>query len=90
MSLLQYMAQVVALLGVYDDTFLSIHHIVIHIILEYTKRPPVSEACLSAIEFKTLILPFKAFVITRLSSFNLGRIVKSERIFNQPEKQYNP
>jgi len=26
------MAQVVALLGVYDDTFLSIHHIVVHII----------------------------------------------------------
>jgi len=26
------MAQVVALLGVYDDTFLNIHHIVIHII----------------------------------------------------------
>ena len=32
MSLLQYVAQFVALLDVYDDTFLSTHHIVIHII----------------------------------------------------------
>ena len=31
-SLLQYVAQFVALLDVYNDTFLSIHHIVIHII----------------------------------------------------------
>ena len=48
-----------------------------------------SEARLSAIEFKSLILPFKAFGITRSSSFNLGRIVKAERLPNQPEKQYN-
>ncbi len=31
-SLLQYVAQFVALLDVYDDTFLSIHHIVTNII----------------------------------------------------------
>ena len=31
-SLLQYVAQFVALLDVYSDTYLSIHHIVIHII----------------------------------------------------------
>lgn len=30
--LLQYVAQFVALLGVYDDIFLSIHHIVTNII----------------------------------------------------------
>ena len=48
-----------------------------------------SEDRLSAIEFKTLILSFKVFCITRSLSFNLGRIVKSERIFNQTEKQYN-
>ena len=48
-----------------------------------------SEASLSAIEFKPLILPFKVFGITLSFSFNLWRIVKSERISNQPEKQYN-
>jgi hypothetical protein len=48
-----------------------------------------SEARLSTIEFKGLIPPFKVFAITRSLSFNLGRIVKSERISNQPEKQYN-
>ena len=48
-----------------------------------------SEARLSAIEFKTLILPFKVFSITRSLSFNLGRIVKAERLPNQSEKQYN-
>ena len=47
------------------------------------------EARLYTIEFKTLILPFKVFGITRSSSFNLGRIMKSERLPNQPEKQYN-
>jgi len=49
----------------------------------------VSEVGLYAIEFKTLILPFKVFGITRSLSFNLGRIVKSERVSNQLEKQYN-
>ena len=43
MSLLQYVAQFVALLDVYSDTFLSIHHIVTNIIQEYPKRLLVSD-----------------------------------------------
>ena len=42
MSLLQYVAQFVALLDVYSDTYLSIHHIVTNIIQEYPKLLPVS------------------------------------------------
>ena len=39
--LLQYVAQFVAFLDVYDDTFLSIHHIVTNIIIP--KRLSVSD-----------------------------------------------
>ena len=42
-NLLQYLAQFVALLDAYNDTFLSIHHIVTNIIQEYPKRLPVSD-----------------------------------------------
>ena len=42
-SLLQYVAQFVALLDVYSDIFLCIHHIVTNIIQEYPKRLPVSD-----------------------------------------------
>ena len=42
-SLLHYVAQFVALLDVYSDTFLSIHHIVTNIIQEYSKRLLVSD-----------------------------------------------
>lgn len=57
--------------------------------MAYRPTSDASEVRLYAIEFKTLILPFKVFSITRSSSFNLGRIVKAERLSNQPEKQYN-
>ena len=43
MSLLQYVAQFVALLDVHNDTFLSIHHIVIHLYKNIPKRLPVSD-----------------------------------------------
>ena len=41
--LLQYVAQFVALLDVYDDTFLSIHHIITILYKNTPKRLPVSD-----------------------------------------------
>lgn len=41
--LLQYVAQFVALLGVYDDIFLSIHHIVTILYKNIPKRLSVSD-----------------------------------------------
>ena len=50
-SLLQYVAQFVALLGVYDDIFLSIHHIVTNIILRISPSDYPSRILSVALSF---------------------------------------
>ena len=49
--LLQYVAQFVALLGVYDDIFLSIHHIVTNIILRISPSDYPSRILSVALSF---------------------------------------